>query len=267
MIKDITIGQYYPENSILHRLDPRTKIILTFAYIIMLFVFRNALQYLIIGLFVGICIWLSKVPPSYIFRGLKPVMVILMMTVVMNMFFTKGEHVLFNYGIIVVSVEGIKNAILFGTRLVLLVIGSALMTFTTTPNRLTDGLESVMAPLKIFKAPVGDVAMMMTIALRFVPILVDETDRIMKAQKARGADFENGSIARRIKSMIPLLIPLFVAAFKRAEDLAQAMESRCYTGGNNRTKMKPLKYSLSDAGAYGVCIMLLAVLIVIRIAV
>lgn len=249
MIRDITIGQYYPANSLIHRLDPRVKLIATFAYIISLFFFKSIFGYILVALFLGTVILLSKVPIGFIVRGLKAVVVLLLFTSIFNLFLTPGNSI-YSIGIINITDKGISTAIFFSIRLILLILGSSLMTFTTTPNQLTDGLEKVMGPLKHIKVPVHEIAMMMSIALRFIPILLEETDKIMKAQMARGADFESGGIIKRSKSMIPLLVPLFVSAFRRANDLAMAMEARCYRGGDGRTKMKPLRYHNRDYIAY-----------------
>lgn len=265
MIRDITIGQYYPQDSVIHALDPRVKIINTFLFIISLFIFKSWLAYILFTVAVFTCIKVSKVPLRYILKGLKPILMILMLTVIMNLLFTQNEDAIFRWGIICISTEGIVQAIFMGIRLVYLVLGSSLMTFTTSPNRLTDGIESVLSWLKYFKVPVSDVAMMMTIALRFIPILVDETDKIMKAQMARGVDFQKGNLIKRMKNMMPLLVPLFVSAFKRANDLAQAMEARCYRGGDTRTKMKPLQYEKRDYIVYMCTGAFIALLIITKI--
>lgn len=250
MIRDITIGQYYNASSVIHGLDPRVKIAGTFVYVISLFVFKSILGYLVVTLFLALCIFLSKIPLKYILRGMKSVFLILLMTVFFQVFLTKGENILFKWKFITISLEGIKSGIFFGMRLIYLVLGTSLMTFTTTPNRLTDGLESLLHPLTKFRVPVHEIAMTMSIALRFIPILLEELDKIMDAQKARGADFENGGLIKRTKALIPVLVPLFVSAFRRADELALAMEARCYTGGEGRTKMKPLKYKAGDIFAY-----------------
>ncbi|MDF2541027.1 MAG: ecfT [Herbinix sp.] len=245
MIRDITIGQYYPAESILHRLDPRVKLIGTFAFIISLFVFNSFYGYIAVTLFLGSVIWLSKVPLPFIMRGLKAVVALMLFAVGFNLFLTPGTEI-FRLGFIKITIEGLRMAAFMGIRLTFLILGSSLMTFTTTPNHLTDGLEKIMWPLRHIKVPVHEIAMMMSIALRFIPILLEETDIIMKAQMARGADFESGGILKRAKSLVPLLVPLFVSAFRRANDLAMAMEARCYQGGEGRTKMKPLKYKSRD---------------------
>lgn len=264
MIRDITIGQYYPTNSILHRLDPRIKLIGTFLFIISLFLFRSFYGYIAVTVFLLSVIKLSRVPFRFIVRGLKAVVIILLFTVFFNIFFTPG-NILFQWGVIKITEEGLKAAAFTGIRLTYLILGSSLMTFTTTPNQLTDGLENLLWPLRHIKVPVHEISMMMSIALRFIPILLEETDKIMKAQMARGADFESGGILKRAKSLIPLLVPLFVSAFRRANDLAMAMEARCYRGGEGRTKMKPLKYRGRDYNSFLVLAIYFASIITIRI--
>jgi len=264
MIRDITIGQYYPTDSIIHQLDPRVKLIATFVYIISLFIFHSLYGYIVVAIFLLSVIQLSKVPFGYIIRGLKAVVVLLLFTSVFNLFLTQGNPI-FNLGFITITDKGLNSAVFFSIRLILLILGSSLMTFTTTPNQLTDGLEKVMGPLNRIKVPVHEIAMMMSIALRFIPILLEETDKIMKAQMARGADFESGGIIKRSKSMIPLLVPLFVSAFRRANDLAMAMEARCYRGGDGRTKMKPLHYSTRDFVAYFILLAYMASIVAIRV--
>lgn len=250
MIRDITIGQYYPAESRIHRLDPRVKIVCTLVFLVSLFVQNSLLGYVIATVFLGAVIKLSKVPLKFILKGLKPIMILLMFTVVMNLFLTKGGETLVHFWIFTVTESGLRTSIFMAVRLMYLVAGSSIMTFTTSPNGLTDGMEKLLHPLNKVNVPVHEVAMMMSIALRFIPILLEETDKIMKAQIARGADFESGNIIQRAKAMIPILVPLFVSAFRRANDLAMAMEARCYHGGDGRTKMKPLKYKGRDAAAY-----------------
>ena len=245
MLRDITLGQYYRTESVIHALDPRVKIVGTFSFIISLFLVKNFIGYVIAGLFLVICIKLSNVPPKFIFRGMKAIFFLLMITMVFNLFLTPGEP-LVSFWKLQITREGLKLAIMMGIRLVFLITGSSLMTLTTTPNNLTDGLEDLLKPLKKLRVPVHEISMMMSIALRFIPILMEETDKIMKAQMARGADFESGSIMNRAKSLVPLLVPLFISAFRRANDLAMAMEARCYRGGEGRTKMKPLVYKRID---------------------
>lgn len=264
MIRDITIGQYYPSDSILHRLDPRLKLNATFLYIISLFLFETLYGFIAVGLFLFSVIKLSKVPIKFILRGLKAILFILVFTLSFNLFFYPGEPI-FQLGFITITEEGLNSAIFMGLRLVCLILGSSLMTFTTTPNQLTDGLEKLLWPLRHIKVPVHEIAMMMSIALRFIPILLEETDKIMKAQMARGADFESGGILKRAKSLVPLLVPLFVSAFRRANDLAMAMEARCYRGGEGRTKMKPLHYHGRDMVGYFILLLYFGAIIAIRI--
>ena len=252
MLRDIIIGQFYQTESVIHRLDPRVKLGGTLLYIISLFCFDNFIGYVLAILFLGIIIRLSHVPFKLMVRGMKAILFLLLITAVFNLFLTPGEP-LVSVWKLSISKEGLVLAVTMAVRLSLLIIGSSIMTLTTTPNNLTDGMEKMMAPLKVFRIPVHEVAMMMSIALRFIPILLEETDKIMKAQMARGADFESGNIFARAKALVPLLIPLFVSAFRRANDLAMAMESRCYRGGDGRTKMKPLVYARRDAIAY-VCL-------------
>lgn len=255
MIRDITIGQYYPSNSKIHNLDPRVKIVCTLLYLISLFTFKNVLGYAMATLFLITCIKVSKVPFKFIVKGLKPIMILLMITVGFNLFLTPGGEVFFHFWIFTITEKGLSSAVYMGVRLVYLIMGSSLMTLTTTPNSLTDGLEKLLHPLNKIGVPVHDVSMMMSIALRFIPILLEETDKIMKAQIARGADMESGNIIQRARAMVPILVPLFVSAFRRANDLAMAMESRCYRGGDGRTKMKPLVYKKQDYTAYAIAVL------------
>lgn len=261
-MKDITIGQFYPADSILHRLDPRVKLIGTFVFLISLFVGDGFAAYAAATVFLAVCIRLSKVPFKLIVKGLRAIVIILLITFSFNLFLTDGE-VLVRIGFLKITKEGVAFAFLMGIRLIYLITGASLMTLTTTPNDLTDGMERVLAPLNKLKVPVHEISMMMSIALRFIPILMEETDRIMKAQKARGADFESGNLIRKAKSMVPLLVPLFVSAFRRASDLAMAMEARCYRGGEGRTKMKPLHYEKRDYASYAVlCFYFVSVLVI-----
>lgn len=264
MIRDITIGQYYPADSVLHRLDPRVKFIGTFLFLISLFVADSFWGYLLATCFLGGIILLSKVPVKFMVKGLKPLFIILLITVLFNLFLIPGEE-LWSLGFLTITVEGVQQAVKIGIRLIYLVIGSSVMTLTTTPNQLTDGLERILRPLNKIKVPVHEISMMMSIALRFIPILMEETDKIMKAQIARGADFESGNLIQKAKNMIPLLVPLFISAFRRADDLAMAMEARCYHGGDSRTQMKPLIYEKRDYGAYAVVLVYLAADILIRV--
>ena len=263
MIRDITLGQYYQTDSVIHRLDPRVKLVATFVYIISLFLFHNFTGYLVAALFLAMVIKLSHVPFRYMVKGMKAIVFLLLLTVVFNLFLTPGEA-LIQIWKLTITREGMRISIFMAIRLVFLIIGSSLMTLTTTPNHLTDGMESLMGPLKHLKVPVHEIAMMMSIALRFIPILLEETDKIMKAQIARGADFESGNLIRKAKAMIPLLVPLFISAFHRANDLAMAMEARCYRGGEHRTKMKPLHYEKRDTVAYTILVLYLVLLIIVR---
>jgi len=264
MLRDITIGQYYQTESVIHRLDPRVKIGGTLIYIISLFLFENVWGYLLAALFLGLVIKLSHVPFRFMVRGMRAILFLLLLTLVFNLFLTPGEA-LVTFWKLKITKEGVVMAVRMALRLSFLIIGSSIMTLTTTPNNLTDGMEKMMGPLKIFKVPVHEVAMMMSIALRFIPILMEETDKIMKAQIARGADFESGGLIKRAKSLVPLLVPLFISAFRRANDLAMAMEARCYRGGEGRTKMKPLVYRRRDYLAYLVIASYLAGKIVLGI--
>ena len=257
MLKDITLGQYYQTDSVIHRLDPRVKLVTTICFIISLFVVDNWVGYVLAGVFLVLVIALSKVPPSFMVRGMKSIVFLLIMAVVCNLFLTQGEPLVTIWKLTITK-EGVIQAGKMAVRLVFLIAGSSVMTLTTTPNQLTDGLEKLLKPLNAIRVPVHEIAMMMSIALRFIPILIEETDKIMKAQIARGADFESGNLIQKAKNMVPLLVPLFVSAFRRANDLATAMEARCYRGGENRTKMKPLIYHRRDYLAYGAVVLYLA---------
>lgn len=263
MIRDITIGQYYPAESPIHRLDPRVKIVCTLLFLVSLFIQNSLLGYVAATIFLGCVIRLSRVPVKYIVKGLKPIVILLMFTVVMNLFLTRGGDTLVHFWIFTITEEGLRTSVFMAIRLIYLVMGSSIMTFTTSPNGLTDGLEKLLRPLNRINVPVHEVAMMMSIALRFIPILLEETDKIMKAQLARGADFESGNIIQRAKAMTPILVPLFVSAFRRANDLAMAMEARCYNGGEGRTKMKPLVYRKRDRAAYGITILYMVVIVLV----
>ncbi len=249
MIRDITIGQYYPADSVIHRLDPRVKLMAVACYLVSLFLFRNVAGLVAVTLGLAGIIRISKVPFRYMVKGLKAILVILVLSTLFQLFLTPGET-LVQIWKLKVSYEGARNAGFMIIRLTYLILGSSLLTLTTTPNQLTDGMEKALRPLGKLHVPVHEVTMMMSIALRFIPILIEETDKIMKAQLARGADFESGNLVKKAKSMLPLLIPLFVSAFRRANDLAMAMEARCYRGGVGRTKMKPLSYHRRDGVAY-----------------
>ena len=258
MLRDITLGQYYQTQSVIHRLDPRVKLVGTICYIISLFLVNNIWGYLLAALFLTVIIKLSNVPFKFMVKGMKAIVFLLLITVVFNMFLTPGEP-LISFWKLTITKEGVKLAVMMAIRLSFLIVGSSVMTLTTTPNNLTDGMENLMKPLGKIKVPVHEIAMMMSIALRFIPILLEETDKIMKAQIARGADFESGNIIKKAKAMVPLLVPLFISAFRRANDLAMAMEARCYRGGDGRTKMKPLVYKKQDRIGYLVLAMYLIV--------
>ena len=261
MLRDITIGQYYPADSVIHRLDPRVKLFATLFYVISLFCVKGVVGFAVVTVALVTVIMLSSVPFKFMVKGLKAIMILMVITALFNAFLTPGE-VMFSFWIFEVTKEGLTNAVLMTFRLIYLILGTSIMTLTTTPNQLTDGLEKALRPLNKIKVPVHAIAMMMSIALRFIPILIEETDKIMKAQMARGADFENGNMLKRVKNMIPLLVPLFVSAFRRADDLAMAMEARCYNGGAGRTKMKPLTYVRRDYIAYAVVIMYFVLVLV-----
>ncbi|WP_295632170.1 energy-coupling factor transporter transmembrane protein EcfT [uncultured Mitsuokella sp.] len=263
MLSDITIGQYFPGSSILHRLDPRTKVVLLFFYLVLIFVCRSAISYAILSALTFALMVLSKVPLRMMLRSLKPLWWIILFTFVIHVFSTPGEE-LAKVWIFSVTWEGIVQGFYVSLRLVLLILLSSLLTFTTSPLKLTDAMEALLAPFKRIGVPAHELAMMMTIALRFVPTLIQETDRIMKAQQSRGANFTDGSIAKRLRAFVPVLVPLFLSAFRRADDLAMAMEARCYRGGEGRTQMKALKITSIDYVAWGFTIVLIAAVIVLR---
>ena len=263
MLKDITLGQYFPGHSFIHRLDPRTKLISLMVYIVALFVAKSWISYAVMLIFLVTLIRISAIPPKSIVKGMKPLVMILIFTGVLNLFFTGGETVLVRIWKLTITAEGLTRAIFMMTRILMLITGTFLMTFTTSPISLTDGLESLMGPLKKLHMPVHELSMMMCIALRFIPTLIEETDKIMCAQKARGADFETGSLIKRAKALVPILVPLFISAFRRADELATAMECRCYQGGEGRTKMKLLRYRRGDFGAFAVMAGLMALIAVL----
>ena len=265
MIRDITIGQYYPAESAIHKMDARLKLMITFVFIVTLFLVNTFVGYVFVIACMGLTIRASKVPFKFMTRGLKSIIVIILFTVV-NLFMTQGEHVLLRVGFLRVTMEGVLLAAKMCVRLVLLIIGSSVLTLTTTPIQLTDAIEYILKPFKRIGVPAHEIAMMMSIALRFIPILLEETDKIMKAQIARGADFENGNLIQKVKNMVPLLVPLFISAFRRANDLAMAMEARCYHGGDQRTQMKPLHYEKRDHVTYMILALYLAVAIGFRVA-
>jgi len=264
MIKDITIGQYFPGKSPVHRLDPRVKIMLALGYIVMLFIAQNAWG-LVLGVVFGFGSYLiSAIPLVMILKSLKPVVPIILFTSILNMLFVTGEP-LFQWWIITITVEGVHTAVFMSVRIICLIAGTSLLTYTTSPIALTDGIERLMGPFKKFHFPVHELAMMMTIALRFIPTLIEETDKIMSAQKARGADLETGGLMQRARALVPILIPLFVSSFRRADELALAMECRCYRGGEGRTRMKQLHMGTGDVIACGVVIACLAGVIAMNI--
>ena len=262
MLKDITLGQYFPGNSVIHRLDPRTKLVILLVYIVALFLAVNYVSYGVMFLFLAGSIAISRIALKAFIRGMKPLILILIFTGLLNLFMTEGETPLLSWWIITVYPEGIIRAVFMVLRILMLITGTFLLTYTTSPIALTDGLESLLSPLKHIKVPVHELSMMMCIALRFIPTLIEETDKIMSAQKARGADFETGKLTQRVKALVPILVPLFISAFRRADELATAMECRCYHGGEGRTKMKLLRYKRRDFLAYfaaaailaGVCV-------------
>ena len=263
MLKDITLGQYFPGRSIVHRLDPRTKLIGLIVYIVALFLANSWISYGILFVFLAGSIALSRIPLKSFLRGMKPLLFILVFTAALNVFLTPGETVLVSFWVIRITVEGLVRAMFMLARIVMLVTATFLMTYTTSPISLTDGLESLLGPLKVIHVPVHELSMMMCIALRFIPTLIEETDKIMSAQKARGADFENGNLIEKAKAMVPLLVPLFISAFRRADELAVAMECRCYHGGEGRTKLKVLRYKGIDYVAMALGVAMVAAVFVL----
>ena len=264
MLKDITLGQYFPGDTVVHRLDPRTKLILTILYIVLLFIAVNYVSYGLVFLFLVLCVVLSRIRLKAILSGLKPLVILIIITGLLNLFYTRGEHLLFRVWRISVYWEGVRTAVIMALRIMLLVTGTLMLTYTTSPLQLTDGMEKLLGPLKKLHVPVHELSMMMSIALRFIPTLIEETDKIMNAQKARGAEFDTGNLIQKAKAMLPLLVPLFISAFRRADELATAMESRCYHGGEGRTKMKVLKMARRDWAALGIGAVLLALTILLR---
>ena len=265
MLKDITLGQYFPGNSPVHRMDPRTKLIMLILYIVALFLASSWVSYGVVFAFLAISIAVSQIPLKSIVKGMKPLVLILIFTGVLNLFLTTGETVLVSFWKITITMEGVIRAFFMVTRILMLLAGTFLLTYTTSPIALTDGLESLLSPLKLLRLPVHELSMMMCIALRFIPTLIEETDKIMSAQKARGADFESGNLMHRAKALIPILVPLFISAFRRADELATAMECRCYQGGDGRTKMKLLRYKLVDLVTFLTgALLLCGVLVLIR---
>lgn len=264
MFKNLTIGQHYPVESPVHNLDPRVKIIITLAFLVSLFLIDSFSTYLIVVVFLTAAITISKVPVKFVIKGLRPILMIIIITFVINLLMTPGR-IIFQAGFIKVTEEGLKQAGFMAIRLTLLIMGTSLLTLTTSPIILTDGIESLLKPFKRFGLPAHELAMMMTIALRFIPTLMEETEKIMKAQKSRGADFESGNIMSRAKNLVPLLVPLFISAFRRADELAMAMEARCYRGGENRTRMRQLKISKGDYAASFIFIVYFAAVIALKI--
>ena len=264
MLKDITLGQYFPGNSVVHKMDPRTKLLFLVIYIVALFVASNWISYAVVFVFLATAIAISRIPLKSIFRGMKPLIMILVFTGFLNLFFTAGETILLHWWIITITLEGVVRAVFMVLRILMLITCTFLLTYTTSPIALTDGLESLLSPLKILHLPVHELSMMMCIALRFIPTLIEETDKIMCAQKARGADFESGNLMQRVKALVPILVPLFISSFRRADELATAMECRCYHGGDGRTKMKLLRYKRRDFLAFLVGALLLVAVIVLH---
>ena len=264
MLKDITLGQFFPGFSVIHRLDPRTKLLMVVLYIVALFSAKSWLSYGLVFAFLAISIHLSTIPLKTITKGLRPVLFIVAFTGILNLFFTDGTHEIFTVFGWTLTWEALERAFFMVTRIMMLITGTFLLTYTTSPIALTDGLESLLSPFKKLHFPVHELSMMMCIALRFIPTLIEETDKIMSAQKARGADFETGSIMERARALVPILVPLFISAFRRADELAIAMECRCYQGGEGRTKMKILRYCKWDYEAYGCGIALVIAVIVLK---
>ncbi len=264
MLKDITLGQYFPGDTVAHRLDPRTKILLVVLYIVALFCADSLLAYGILALVLAVCVRISRVGLKALVRGLKPVVFIIVFTGILNLFFTPGDQALVEWGFLRITTVGARNALFMVLRIMLLIIGTFLMTYTTSPISLTDGLERLLNWMKKLHVPVHELAMIMSIALRFIPTLIEETDKIMSAQKARGADFESGSIIQKAKALIPILVPLFVSAIRRAEELATAMECRCYHGGDGRTKLHVLRYAGRDYAALAMGAVITAGIIALR---
>ena len=264
MLKDITLGQYFPGKSPIHLLYPRTKLLFLIIYFIALFTADGWVSYGIVLVFLSTVIYMTTIPLKTIVKGLKPLIFILVFTGILNLFMTPGENVLVSFWGLKITTEGLVQAIFMVSRILMLIVGTFLLTYTTSPIALTDGLESLLGPLKKLHLPVHELSMMMCIALRFIPTLIEETDKIMSAQKARGADFETGSLMQRVKALVPILVPLFIGAFRRADELATAMECRCYQGGEGRTKMKTLHYKRRDFVAFGCGAVLVAGIIVLR---
>ncbi len=266
MLKDVTLGQYFPGSTSVHRMDPRMKLVLTILYIVVLFVADGLLSYLAIAAFLVAVIAISRISPKVVLSGMKPLIIIIAITGILNMFYTPGEgEPLLRIWKLTVYREGIVTAAFMIVRIVLLVCGTFMLTYTTSPLELTDGIESLLKPLERIRVPAHELAMMMSIALRFIPTLIEEADKIMSAQKARGADFDSGNILKRAKALVPLLVPLFISAFRRADELAVAMECRCYHGGKGRTRMRVLKFHAVDGAAFLIMALLAAAIILLKI--
>ena len=264
MLKDITLGQYFPGKTPIHRLDPRTKLLLLVIYMVALFCAKWFISYALVLVFLITATAVGRIPLRSMTRGLKPMLIFIILTAVLNLFYTREGRLLFEWKFIHIYTKGVETAFFMVLRIMMLICGTFLLTYTTSPIALTDGLESLLSPLKKLKVPVHELAMMMSIALRFIPTLIEETDKIMSAQKARGADFETGSLVRRAKALIPILVPLFVSAFRRADELATAMECRCYHGGEGRTRLKVLRFASMDYVALAIGVLLVAAVIVLR---
>jgi energy-coupling factor transport system permease protein len=264
MLKDITLGQYFPGETIVHRLDPRFKLILMMTYITSLFLASGIFAYIFMFVILVTCLAISKIKPRAVFKGLRPVFIIIIFTVVLNIFFIQGETILLEWRFIVITLEGVQQAGFMATRLMMLIVSTFLLTYTTSPIALTDAIERMLGPLKKIRVPVHEFAMMMSIALRFIPTLIEETDKIISAQRSRGADFETGGIVKKAKAVLPIIVPLFISAFRRADELATAMESRCYHGGEGRTRMKVLKATPKDYLALLIGAVIIAVIIFLR---
>ena len=264
MLKDITLGQFFPGETIVHRLDPRMKLILMITYITVLFLASGIFAYLFMFIILVTCLAISKIKPKAVLKGLRPIFFIIFLTVILNIFFIQGETVLFEYGIIVITLESLQTAGFMATRLIMLIVSTFLLTYTTSPIALTDAIERMLGPLKKIRLPVHEFAMMMSIALRFIPTLIEETDKIISAQKSRGADFETGGIIKKAKAVLPIIVPLFISAFRRADELATAMESRCYHGDKGRTRMKVLKATPKDYVALLLGAAVVAVVVIMR---
>lgn len=264
MFKDITLGQFFPGDTFIHRLDPRSKILITILYIVIIFLIKNFVGYALLVIFLALCVINTKIPFKFMIRGLKPVVFFIILTAMFNIFLTASGKVYFSWRVITVTDIGVRNAAFMMIRLIMLILGTSLLTLTTSPIALTDGIESLLTPIAKIGFPAHEVSMMMSIALRFIPTLIEETDKIIKAQTARGADFESGNIIKRVRAMVPILIPLFLSAFRRADELATAMECRCYRGGKGRTRLRILKMGAIDAMAFLTSAILLAAVIFVN---